>query len=334
MTIYDIAREAEVSISTVSRVINTPHRVAPATRKKVEALLKKYQFTPNFQARSLVSNHTQTIGIIISSTLLKRNSFFNSSAYLLADKLYLHGYTTLLVNAGDSDNSRLKNLNTLSGKKVDGAVFLGSIHDSAALEQAITHYFSKIPVIFANYISSLPNTYSVLTDYAPGMFAAVKHLMDHGYSKICFVQTSTSSNSKRKIASFQDAFARLNLPFSAEKNILRSETGPDGGRAFADSILPDIRKERTAYIFSNDYAAVGALSHFLKHGIQVPKEVGLIGQDNSIFSIACYPQLTSFVTCLDSMSEVIANLMNDILNSKTVGKQTLLESQLFIRETS
>ena len=123
VTIYDVAREAAVSMATVSRVVNGNPNVKPATRKKVLEVIDRLDYRPNAVARGLASKKTTTIGVIIPDVT---NAYFSSLARGIDDIAMMYKYNIILTNSDENGGKEVQVLNTLMAKQVDGIIFMGN----------------------------------------------------------------------------------------------------------------------------------------------------------------------------------------------------------------
>ncbi|MGN1291245.1 MAG: LacI family DNA-binding transcriptional regulator, partial [Levilactobacillus brevis] len=123
VTIYDVAREAAVSMATVSRVVNGNPNVKPATRKKVLEVIDRLDYRPNAVARGLASKKTTTVGVIIPDVT---NAYFSSLARGIDDIAMMYKYNIILTNSDENGGKEVQVLNTLMAKQVDGVIFMGN----------------------------------------------------------------------------------------------------------------------------------------------------------------------------------------------------------------
>ena len=123
ITIYDVAREAAVSMATVSRVVNGNPNVKPATRKKVLEVIDRLDYRPNAVARGLASKKTTTVGVIIPDVT---NVYFSSLARGIDDVAAMYKYNIILANSDGNEQKEIQMLNTLLAKQVDGIIFMGN----------------------------------------------------------------------------------------------------------------------------------------------------------------------------------------------------------------
>ena len=165
MTIYDIAREAGVSASTVSRVINNKPGIKESTRKKVQKLLDEYNYTPDVAARGLVMQASKFIGILIEDI---RVSHHTESAYVIEQEMTRQGYTCITFSTGADSKRKAQYIEILEQRRVEGAIFIGSMFGTEAVRQSVEQHLSNTPVVIVNGALDLPNTYSVLIDEERG----------------------------------------------------------------------------------------------------------------------------------------------------------------------
>lgn len=329
MTIYDIAKEAQVSIASVSRYFNHPEVLSPETREKISRVLEQSDFIPNQMARGLVLSTIRSVGIMMSDIQHQR---FSTIAYNLERAFFEWGYNTLFCNTGDDDRKIQQYLYMLSSHRIDALILIGSMFGNPGTETAVKKFFPDIPIITSDVELDLPNSYSVTPDHNYGMRAAVRHLAEKGHTHLAFVASTGSINTEKKIDAFYRAVQAQGLPLYQEKNILRVPLSrcEDTNLDFT-SILDTCGIPCTGLIFSTDRMAARAVSSLCYHGRRVPEDCAVIGYDNSPYSLCCQPPLTSIDTQAKTIARVIANLVNDIFNHKEVGSHVIIKSALVIR---
>ena len=148
ITIYDVAREAGVSMATVSRVVNGNPNVKPSTRKKVSEVIERLDYRPNAVARGLASKKTTTVGVIIPNVT---NVFFSSLARGIDDIASMYKYNIILANSDENPEKEVQVFNTLLAKQVDGIIFMGN-----DIQESIQHEVNRTrtPVVSAGTILS------------------------------------------------------------------------------------------------------------------------------------------------------------------------------------
>ena len=158
MNIYDIAKEAGVSIATVSRVLNNKGTVSAATRARVEAILKQNNYTPSAIARGMVSKSMRTVAVL---TVDIRVPHYARTAYTIEREFSRRGYEVILCNTGGDRAETLRYLQAVNQKQVDGIVLVGSVFDTICQGAEMEKLLSGVPVVLANGKLDLPNAYSV-----------------------------------------------------------------------------------------------------------------------------------------------------------------------------
>lgn len=174
ITIYDVAREANVSMATVSRVVNGNPNVKPTTRKKVLATIERLGYRPNAVARGLASKKTTTVGAIIPDI---SSIFFAELARGIEDIATMYKYNIILSNSDQNKDKELQLINTMLEKQVDGILFMGGSITDEHVEQ-----FSKasVPVVLAATYDESATIPSVNIDYEQAAFEATSFLIEKG----------------------------------------------------------------------------------------------------------------------------------------------------------
>ena len=212
ITIYDVAREADVSMATVSRVVNGNPNVKPATRKKVLEVIDRLDYRPNAVARGLASKKTTTVGVIIPDVT---NVYFSSLARGIDDVASMYKYNIILANSDANEQKELQVLNTLLAKQVDGIIFMGNkITDE--LRKQIDK--TKTPVVLAGSLDDKEEFESVHINYVDAVEEAVSDLINHGNDKIAFISGPLSEpiNSKYRLQGYKNALSKNGIAYDEE----------------------------------------------------------------------------------------------------------------------
>lgn len=328
MTIYDIAAKAGVSASTVSRVINGRSGIGKATRERVEAILKETGFVIDEGARSLVSQKSHMVGILVSDI---RNQHHIEGAYMILRRLQEEGYVCLLLNAGESPDQKAECIRILARRKIDALVLVGSAFECPEVEAAIVAHMSSIPVVFQNGSFTLANVHSALAAEDRGTEEAVDHLYEEGRRRIAYVNNADTASNRRKIAGYRRAMARHGLePLIVPS--CREDSGEAGGEATASLLAnhPDV----DAIIFSIDITAVGACRYILDSGRCIPDDIAVIGTDDSPYARLANPRLTSIDTKLQKLSDICCDMLLGALEGRGEDQgKAYVEASLSVRET-
>lgn len=305
MNIYDIAREAGVSIATVSRVLNDKGTVSAATREKVEAVLARSSYTPSAIARGMVSRSMRTVAVL---TVDIRVPHYARTAYTIEREFSRRGYEVILCNTGGERKATVKYLKAVMEKQVDGLVLVGSVFNTLGKDPEIEGMLRTMPVVLANGALALENSYSVLVDDQRGIEIAVDHLVEQGRKNLWYIQDLDTDSARRKAEGFRSAMNRRGM--AAEGRILAAEHTLEGAMAVTGE-LTGKGVPCDGIVCGEDLIAAGVVKQLTRAGIRVPEEVAVTGYDNSIYAQLCEPNLTT----IDNKPEQVALLCVQLLES-------------------
>jgi len=323
-----VAREAGVSIATISRVINCKSVVSEKTREKVEVVLKKYNYKPNEIARGLVVNSMRTVGVM---TIDIRDIYYANVAYTVEQELRNLGYTVILCNTGDDQKEKIRYLKTLEQKKVDGIILVGSVFKDTNLEEIISDVAAKIPVVMINgFVDSL-DVYCVICDDSVGVSEAVDYLSQKNKKNPIYLKDSDTFSAVAKLKGFQTGMLKNGLDVSGN-TIFNVEKGLDGGYkaielAFTKGVVFD------AVVCGEDITAIGAIKALQKYGVKVPDQVSVIGFNDSILAQCCDPSLTSIDSRMDEMGKRAVEIFSKVINGEQVQNKNIIKPKLFVRDS-
>ncbi|WP_026884189.1 LacI family DNA-binding transcriptional regulator [Clostridium akagii] len=329
MNIYDIAKEADVSITTVSRVLNNKNNISQKTKDKVELILKKYNYTPNAIARGLVAKSMKSIGVLTTNITDMHHS---NSAYIIEQEFNKLGYSVILCNTGDKTEESIKYIKMLSERNIDGIILMGSVFNNDDIRSSISSYIKNIPLVLQNGSLDIENTYSVLVDDSYGISICVDHLFEKGHSEIVYVKDSDTYSARQKKDGFIIGMNKHGLKID-DNSIINVNYGLDGGKEAVEKLIKS-NKKFTAIIFGEDLTAIGAMKHLRELDINVPKDVAIIGFNNSILAKCCYPELTSVDNKFETTSYLSVKLLNDLIEKKNVTSNILVRPELVIRQST
>ena len=332
MNIYDIAKLANVSISTVSRVINNPEVVKPETRAHVLKIMSKHSYIPNAMARGLVYKSMKIIGLMMNDLM---HQHFQIIAAELEKMFFGWNYTTLVSNIGDDDTEKFeKYLRTFAGQKVDGLVVIGSFLNDTEVENLLKIYMPTTPVIVSSYSNiKLPSVCSVQVDHYFGMQLCIRYLISKGHKDIGFVYCRDSNNTKRKIEAFLRVLRENKLKINREQNTIITTSGSQGGFELAEKYRSE-KPPYSVFVCTDDAIAVGALNGFKSQGLSVPNDIAIVGYDNTELALCSDPSLTTIDPKAENQAIVMANTMHDLLDNKTVGNSISIRPEFVIREST
>ncbi len=330
MNIYEVASEAGVSISTVSRVINSPEKVAPATRARVQEVLAKNNYVPNALARGLAQSSIKNVGILVSGI---QNLYHATAAHTLEDAFFHWGYTSYFCPTGDSLEKKLTYIRTLSEKQVDGLILIGSIFSSPVIEKHLHSYMPNTPIATINGWISGPNIYTVSLNQSVGMEMILNHLQERGYEHLYFVHSVENQNTTKKITAFRTQTAERGLSQADGGNVIFCERNFDAFYEFAKEFVPTLQPH-TAVIFHDEVSAGFGCSAFRKLGVSIPRDLGVVGYDNICYPILHYPDITCLDTKISVLSSMAANVLHDLFSQKPVSHAITVAPELVIRSST
>ena len=329
MTIYDIAKIAGVSASTVSRVANNKPGIKEETRQQIQALLDQYDYRPNETARGLVNQSSRMIGILITDI---RYEHHVDIAYHIEKEMERHGYCSLILNTGLSDEKKAQAITVLSQRRVDGAILVGSTFQCDAVKQALASRMEGKPVVITNGYLDLPNVSGVLVNEKEGIEDCVHLMAKKGHKKLAFVLPNRTPSNLSKEKGFVSGMEALG--FSRDKLwIYSAPTTLEDGRRITEQILlehPDVE----GIIYGEDLSAVSGIRTLLDKNIPVPEQVAVIGVDNSRYCDICYPRLTSLNNKMVEMSFEAARILLDDLEGRKNPEKIMLFSGIVEREST
>jgi LacI family transcriptional regulator len=312
ITIYDVAREANVSMATVSRVVNGNPNVKPTTRKKVLEAIDRLGYRPNAVARGLASKKTTTVGVIIPDI---SSIFYSELARGIEDIATMYKYNIILSNSDQNLEKELHLLNTMLGKQVDGIVFMGGNITDEHVEEFKR---SPVPIVLAASVEEQGETPSVAIDYEQAIYDAVKLFIDKGHRDIAFVSGPMQEpiNRSKKLQGYKRALEEAAIPFN-EQFVAEGDYTYDSGMEALQSLMGLDRKP-TAILSATDEMALGIIHAAQDQGLSIPDDLDIIGFDNTRLSLMVRPQLSTVVQPTYDIGAVAMRLLTKLMNKEPV----------------
>jgi DNA-binding LacI/PurR family transcriptional regulator len=333
ITIYDIAKEANVSPATVSRVLTGNAKVRPQTMRKIVDVIEKYNFRPNSLARSLLHKQSKTIGFILPDI---NHPFFST----LVQKCEAHalelGYTTFLCNTMNNSANESKYLQSLVEKQVDGIIYLGGRINDTDTDQEYAEEMKKvmerIPVVFVNGQMAGVDAHMVRTDEESGIEKLVELLVNLKHKKIGFLgglegisSTDVKKNTFVKAMKSKGLGVNKDWIFGTGFNI-------ESGEEVAAQLLY-LRERPTAVICANDLVAIGVIKVLTKFGLKVPDDVSIVGFDDIYLAQHFPPGITTVSQNYDQLGQTAINVLVDLINENEAEKETVVPTSLVLRDS-
>lgn len=330
MTIYDIAKEAGVAASTVSRVINNKPGIKAETREKIQALLKKYNYIPDAAARGLVMQSTKMVGILVVDI---RVTHHIDSAFVIEQELTKRGYCCITMSTGPEDEKKAEYIRILEQRRVEGVILMGSMFMTERVKESIQKHLSKVPVVLVNGYLDLPNVSGVLVNEDSGVTRCVEMLVGKGRRKIAFALDQHSPSNSLKQQGYCTGMRACGM---GEEDLWLYDAGESSvtaGYQITERILeehPDVE----GIIYSVDLIAVGGVRAAHDRKVPVPEQLALVGVDNTIYGEICMPKLTTLDNKLEALSEAAAGILWEGLEGKIQNKKVMLFCEIIERETT
>ena len=332
VTIKDVAKEANLSIATVSFVLNEKENqtIPDATRKKVIEAAKKLNYRPNRLAVSLVTHQTKIIGLVSPDTT---NPFFADLCTSVETAAKSFGYNIILGNTQNNAQNDLEYLKAFIDIGVEGVVFAKA---SGSSEEDVNSLHmlkeSNIPVIIVDRHIASENISSVMLDHKKGGYLATKYLMELGHTRIgCITGPLSLDSAVSRLEGYREALTDAGIVHDESLIVQGAYQYQDGENAF-----PILWKRGISAIFAcNDMMAFGVYKAARKAGINIPNDLSVIGFDDVRYCDVMVPALTTIrQPVADIGAEAIRQLIDTIrTKSVSTGKVTLFTPSLIVRES-
>jgi len=314
MTIHEIAKRANVSVATVSRVLNNKPNISPKTYQRVVDALNETGYSPNAIARGLKHNSMNMIGIVVDDI---RNLYRAHVIYHLENLLSAQGYTTIVFNAGTKGDSLFT---LLQQQQFDSLIFVGSSLSSREVEAFIRTCCSRKPVLMFNGCLDLPNVISVICDEGRGMQMMADHIYRTGRRKFLYVSFGQNLASQRKFCGFQKKLAELKLEFSDDRLFQAPTDDFDGGCRAGQAII-DSGLSFDAVVCSLDLTAMGVIHILRQYVYSIPQDISVSGFDNLIYGKLNPPFLTSVDGKIEELADVAVKQLLAALNGDPISHE-------------
>jgi len=328
MNIKEVAKLAKVSTATVSRTINGSDKVSARTAERVQKAIKQLNFYPNTHARTLVSGRSRMIGLIISDIT---NPFFPELVKHFEDQAVQKGFEVIIANTDYKPKRMAECVRRMLERKVDGAAIMTSEADPSLLTELTRR---DIPMVFMDTGTNTARSANILIDYGQGIQEALQHLFSLNHRRIGFISGPLSLQSaRRRLDAFVSGMQARGLQ-AEEELIEKGDHRSEGGISAMRNLLR-LKEPPTAVIASNDLTAIGALGAIHDAGLEVPRDISLIGFDDISFARLTQPPLTTILLSRSQLA-ITALAALDRLIRREKGEATgyTLSTHLVTREST
>lgn len=328
VTIKDVAKEANVSFSTVSRVIRNAQNVRSETRKKVLRTIKKLNYHVDAGARGMVKRQTKSIGLCISDI---SNPFYPPLLRGVENTVNKFGYNLLLCNTDENAEKEGSYLKLLLEKRIDGLIIAPTGQGISYLKEFVT---KNIPIVFIDRrIEGIP-TDVVGADNIQGAFSAVEHLIKLGHKRVAMITgLKDVTTTHERIQGYLEALKANNI--KVNNSLIIEGRSKLGGGIEATQALFKLKFPPTAIFSSNNLMTLGSFIALKKLGKNVPKDVAIVGFDDLEWAEVLDPPLTAVSQPTYTIGTTAAQLLlQRLLGEGPAKKQTIvLKTELIIRRS-
>jgi LacI family transcriptional regulator len=328
VTIYDVAREAGVSMATVSRVVNNNPNVKPQTRKKVYEAIERLGYRPNAVARGLASKKTTTVGVVIPDIA---NAIFAEVARGIEDIANMYHYNIILCNSDKRKEKEIRVINTLLEKQVDGLLFMGGAVTDDHL-QAFSS--SNVPIVLCATTDEKGTMPSVDIDHEGAAYDAVSRLISEGHRRIGMISGTLQdpANGFARYQGYKRALETAGIAFD-ERYVRIGNYKYESGMEAAQYFL-ELEERPTAIFAATDEMAIGAIHAIQDAGLSVPGDVSVIGVDNIRMASMVRPQLTTVAQPMYDIGAVSMRLLTKLMKKESVEQaKVVLPHELIVRRS-
>ncbi len=328
-TISDVARLAQVSKTTVSRVLNSPQLVNVDTKKRVLQVIRELHYAPSVLARGMRSQKTRTFGVVIPDF---KNLFYAEFLEHVENAARIYGYIAVVCSTDIKPEREKEYINELLERQVDGLImcWYKSVSENRSF---LLKLAKRIPVVIMDQPSHGLPVSAVYTDGFKGISKLTSFFLQNGHRKIALIKSLKKYPvGDRRYQGYVSALKEWGIEID-ENLIEESEWTPSAAFEATRRILE--RSRPTAIVAVTDLMAIGVLEYLNTNGFSVPKDIAVAGFDNIFFSTMVSPRLTTVAQPIDRMArEAVEQLIRRIENRRVRNRDIELENRLVIRESS
>lgn len=325
-TIHDVALDAKVSPTTVSRYINNRIDLPAATAARIDAAIAKLDYRPNLLAKRLSTGRTEAIGLVAPEI---REPFFAELASAVEDEADRHGYTIFMSSTRSDRQREIASLNRLHDRHVDGLIMMTNTPDDGTLAKLIGERRNVVLIDEDIPGVQVPR---VFVENEIGAYAATRHLIDAGHQRIAYIGGPHGLYSvEQRRAGFLRAMQEAGLEVLPEHM-----AGGSFAREFARQATLDFLKTATpptAIFGSNDYIVIGIMQGLRQAGVPVPQKMSIVGFDDMPLTELFSPPLTAVRQPIEALGRQGFQALYSLLSGQQPPMLTMLPVQLIERES-
>lgn len=310
VTIKDIAKIAGVSYATVSRALSDSPEISKETRERIKKICAREGYRPNTLARSLISNRTNVLGLIVPDI---SNAFYSEVAFSIETYARKRGYNVMLCNSLYDDHQVEDLFNFLLGHQVDGIILCNSRDRT---RDSVAKYFQTVPtVLFGDCnLDPVPSGCSaVCLDNGLGGYTGMRYLLGLGHTDVCYLgYRANSSTHEHRLAGARRAAAEAGAALHVIENPTDFST-TESGYALAQSFF-SAPYSSTAIFAATDSLALGVLQAADEAGVRIPEDLSLLGFDNCFYGDLPKIKLSTVDQCKQKLAEAAVDLLLQLID--------------------
>ena len=331
VSIKDIARLAGVSHSTVSRALRNSPLIPQKTAERIQRIAREKGYSASAVARSLVTRKTHTIGVVVTSIA---DPFNGEVVEGLEETANRNGYSVILATSQADPEREIAVVRSFQERRVDGIVVassrVGSLHMNVLGEM-------NIPIVLLNNQSPGAFVHSVTIDNFDGALQATKHLIGLGHRRVGYIgdRLGLQSDTER-LKGYRKALTQAHLPFDKEL-VVHGDGKTLGAREAATRLIgPQVPKHlrATAVFCYNDMSALGLMEAAETEGIEIPRDLSIVGFDDLFFATQLRPPLTTVRQPKREIGERAMDQLLALLRGTPTENRTLIQGELVVRRST
>jgi LacI family fructose operon transcriptional repressor len=325
VSIKEVAAAAGVSTATVSRVLSNGLHVRPEVRERVLATVERLGYRPNLVARSLRSQQSSTIGLIVSDI---SNPFFTAISRAVEDSAYEQGFSVLLCNTDENPEKEAIYLNLMRDTAVAGAIMSPTRKTVANFAEANL----PLPIVVVDRFISNGDVDTVLLDNVDAAYRLITHLIERGYRRIAALCSEMSTGLERQVG-YEKALRAHGL---APKSEYMKYVPPKSEAGYAATLkMLDVAEPPDALFTINSLIAEGALQAIRERNLTIPDDIALVTFDDTTWSSLVQPPITLIAQPTYEIGKTAAELLiQRIADPGRPTRQVILKGQLLVRGSS
>jgi DNA-binding LacI/PurR family transcriptional regulator len=328
-TLKDVADRAQVSISTVSRVINKEPLVKPKTKEKVEAAIAELKYLPNRVAQRLrsINSKNKIIGLVVPDI---QNPFYVDVVRGVEECAYQQEFAVMIGNFNQDQNKEKLYLDILQSESIDGFIVAPSHGKDQHIMQVIENGYS---VVCIDRGLNGMDVDVVKVNNEAGAFGAIEYLIHLGHRKIAHITGHPQiPTTVERVAGYENAMAKHNIEIDA-RLIKNSKSNYQSGAALMQELL-DLADPPTAVFTANNLLTLGALKTIHENGLSIPDDISIVGFDDMYWSMSLNPPLTAVrQSGYDIGNRAAQLLLKKIANPDRPTSSVVLDTELIVRQS-